>query len=120
MFGTFHGNGQGDLMGAECALDLQSVDDRGSGPALRRVENDQWPTRAHRLPVLSCRALNLPDLLHGLVKCRGHCLVHEVRFVTLYEERRPTAAAQELFQLLAADAGEDGWVGNLVAVEVQD
>ena len=36
------------------------------------------------------------------------------------EVRRPTVATEELFQLVAGDAGEHGGVGNLVAVEMQD
>jgi hypothetical protein len=40
--------------------------------------------------------------------------------VALDEVRRPAVAAQQLFQFLAGDAGEDGRVGNLVAVEMQD
>src|SRR5215831_20543206 len=40
--------------------------------------------------------------------------------MSLDEIRRVAIAAEQLIQLLMADAGEDAGVGNLVAVEVQD
>ena len=46
--------------------------------------------------------------------------MHRAGLVTLYEIGRPPVAAEQLFQFLAGDAGEDSRVGNLVAVEMQD
>ena len=40
--------------------------------------------------------------------------------MTLDEVGRPPVAAEQLFQFLVLDAGQDGRVGNLVAVEMQD
>ena len=45
--------------------------------------------------------------------------MHQPGFMTLDEIGRPPVAA-ETFQFLAGDAGEQGRVGNLVAVEMQD
>ena len=77
----------------------------------------------HRGRVASPRAralLDLPDLLHGSVERPSHGLVHQVWIVPLDEQGCPTAAAQELLQLLAADPGEDGGVRDLIAVEMQN
>ena len=64
--------------------------------------------------------LDLLDLLHRRVERRGHRLMHQRGLVTLDEVGRPPVAAEQLLQFLAGDAGEDGRVGNLVAVEMQD
>ena len=64
--------------------------------------------------------LDALDLLHRRVERRSHRLVHRSGLVTLDEDGRPAAAAEQLLQLLARDAGEDRRVGDLVAVEVQD
>jgi hypothetical protein len=64
--------------------------------------------------------LDLPDVLDGLLQRGGHQLMHLFRLVAFDEIGRPAAAAQELLQFLVLDAGEDGRVADLVAVEVQD
>ena len=64
--------------------------------------------------------LDLLDLLDRRVERRGHGLVHQLRLVALDEVRRPAVAAEQLLQFLVLDAGEDGRVGDLVAVEMQD
>ncbi len=46
--------------------------------------------------------------------------MHQRRLVTFDEDGRPTVAAQQLLQFVVGDAGEDGRIGNLVAVEMQD
>ena len=40
--------------------------------------------------------------------------------MTLDEIRRPAVAAKELLELFAANAGEQGGIGNLVAVQMQN
>ena len=64
--------------------------------------------------------LDLFDLLHRRVERRGHGLMHQLGLVTLDEVGRPPVTAEQLLQFLAGDACEDGRVGNLVAVEMQD
>jgi hypothetical protein len=46
--------------------------------------------------------------------------VHQRGLVAFDEDGRPPIAAEQLLQFLVVDAGEDGRVGDLVAVEVQD
>ena len=60
------------------------------------------------------------DLLDDLIEGCGHGLMHLLRVVSLDEVRRPAAAAEELVQFFVGDAHQDGWVGDLVAVEMQD
>jgi hypothetical protein len=60
------------------------------------------------------------DLLHRRVERRGHGRMHQLGLVALDEVGCPPVAAEQLFQFLVLDAGQHGWVGNLVAVEMQD
>src|SRR5664280_1168800 len=46
--------------------------------------------------------------------------MHLFRLITFHKVRSPTAATEKLFQFLVLDAGEDGWVADLVAIEMQD
>ena len=65
-------------------------------------------------------ALDLFDVLyHGVERC-GHRLVHQFGLEALNEIRRPAVTTQQLIEFLAADAGEDRWAGNLVAIEMED
>ena len=54
------------------------------------------------------------------IQRRGHRLVHQRRLMALDVVRRPAIAAQELIQFFRFDARENGRVGDLVAVEMQD
>ncbi len=112
--------GDRHLMRAEGAFDLQAIDHLRPGPALGRLENDHRPARAHEVAVGTGVVLDMPDFFHRLVECRSHGLVHQRGILALDEVRRPAAAAEKLFQFLRFDARENGRVGNLVAVEMQD
>ena len=58
----------------------------------------------------------LDDGVHGL----GHQLVHGHGVVALDKVGLPAAALEEALDLLVGDAGEDGGVADLIAVQVQD
>ena len=64
--------------------------------------------------------LNFFDLFHRRVERRSHGLMHPLGLMALDKVGRPPVSAEQLFQFLAGDAGQDGRVGNLVAVEMQD
>ena len=68
----------------------------------------------------ACLPLDGPDLLHRFVERGGHGLMHQFGLVTFDEIRRPAVATEQLVQFFMGDAGEDGRIGDLVAVEVQD
>ena len=108
------------LVRTEGALDLQAVDDFRSRPALGRPEDDHGPARPSEVVLAPRIALNLPDVLDGLIQSAGHELMHLFRIVAFHEVGRPAAAPQELLQFLMLDAGQDGRVADLVAIEVQD
>ena len=110
----------GHLMGAKGPLDLQSIDELRSRPALGRSQDDHRPSRAGRVVLVACRRLDPLDLLDRRIHGRGHALMHGVRIVAFDEPRRPAAAAQELLQFLALDARKHRGIADLVAIQVQD
>ena len=65
-------------------------------------------------------ALDLPDVLDGLIQGGGHELMHLFRLIAFHKVGRPAAAPEELLQFLMLDAGQDGRIADLVAIEVQD
>ena len=60
------------------------------------------------------------DILDGGVESGGHEFVHLLRLVPFHKVRRPATAPQELLQFLMLDAGEYGWITDLVPVQVQN
>ena len=112
--------GERHLVRAERAFHLQAVDHLRPRPALGRIEHDHRPARTGQVAADAGLLLDRLDLLDRRVERRGHGLVHQLRLVALDEIGRPAVAAEQLFQFLMLDAGQDGGVGNLVAVEVQD
>ena len=112
--------GQRNLMGSEGALDALSVDLLGSSPALGALEHDHRPRRA-RAAALDARGLvNLPDAPEHRVERIGHEPVHGPRLLAGDKLRCPPAALQQLSQLAAGDARQDGGIGDLVAVQMQN
>ena len=64
--------------------------------------------------------MDIFDLLDDPVQRCGHQLVHRRRLVAFNEMRLVTIPAQQLFQFLPADAGQNGRVGDFISVQVQD
>ena len=108
------------LVRAPVALGALAVDLLRAGPALGRAQHDHRPARPLRHAVTGRLGLDRRDLGEDGVERRGHQLVHRLRIVALDEIRRVAVAAEELLELLVADAGEHGGIGDLVAVQVQD
>ena len=71
-------------------------------------------------PVVAGVLLDALDLPDGPVQGGSHLLVHLLRLTALHKAGFPAAAAEELLHLLMGDPGEDGGVGDLEAVQVQD
>ena len=111
-----------NLVCAPEAFDLVAVDLFGAGPALGGAEDDHWPARA--LGGFGFAAagpgLDVADLGDAALGDLGHGVVHQLGVVALDEVGGPAVAAEEGFELFVRDAGEDGGVCNLVAVEVKD
>ena len=70
--------------------------------------------------VFSRAHLDGVDLADGLLDRRRHPPVHIFRLFAFDEEGRPAAAAEELFQFLVLNAGENCRIADLEAVQVQD
>ena len=107
-------------MGSKRPFDLQAVDDLWSRPAFGRFEDDHGPARSSRVVLAAGIALKSMDVLNGSVERGGHEFVHLLRLVSFHKVRRPATAPQELIQFLMLDAGEYGWIADLVAVQVQN
>ena len=119
---------QRHLMGAPGVLGLLAVDLLGAGPALGRAEHNHGVGRADH--GLACGGLGLrgcldvTDLIEDLLKqgseTRMNACVALVVKAGDKEVRLIAHALKELGELFVGHAGEDGGVGDLVAVEVQD
>ena len=115
--------GDRDLMGAPGAFDRLAVDEFRPGPALGRAKHDHRPARTLRtlrLAARSCGGLDPANLGQDHVERAGERLMHERRIVAFDEMRIVAVAAQQLRQLLAADAGEHRRIGDLETVEMKD
>ena len=64
--------------------------------------------------------LNLLDLFDRDIQCHGHRLMHFLGIIAFDKVGRPPVATQQLLKFLMLDAGQHRWVGNFVAVEMQD
>lgn len=112
--------GQRDLVGAPGALDGQSVDLGGPGPALGGTQHDHGPARPSGLTAGPGGILELPDAVDGAVHRGGHRPVHREGVVPRHVQGLVTVAAQQGVEFRIREAGEHGRVGDLVAVEVED
>lgn len=109
-------------MGAPEPFNLLAVEGVRSGPALGGAQDDHRPDRpaglvgsAFLLGALADLLEPADDLIHG----GRHRLVHRLRFAAFHKQRLPAVAPQQAAELCFGDAGQQGWVGDLVAVEVQ-
>ena len=107
-------------MSAKGAFDRQTIHDLGSGPALRRLEHDERPARPVSEAFGARLRLDRSNVGDHAVESRGHELMHPRRILARHEVRVVPATSQVLRELLSSDPREHGWVGNPVAVQVQD
>ena len=109
-------------MGAPEPFNPLAVEGVRPGPALGGAQDDHRPDRpaglvgsAFLLGALADLLEPADDLIHG----GRHRLVHRLRFAAFHKQRLPAVAPQQAAELCFGDAGQQGWVGDLVAVEVQ-
>jgi len=107
-------------VGAKRSFDLLAVDDFGSGPALRRAEHDHRPRRSRANAVFARVGLDATDVAQRGIQRLGHLPVQARGIIALDEVRHVAVAAHELLQLRVRDAGQDGGVGDLPSVQMQD
>ncbi len=108
------------LVRAPVVLGALAIDFFRARPALGCAKHDHRPARAFRETILDAHPLDALNFADDLVQGGGHQLVHLFRLIPLDEIRRVAIAAEQVIQLLMADAGENAGIGNLVAVEVED
>ena len=108
------------LVRPERAFDLQAIDDFRSCPALGDLRTIIG--QRGRVVSLLFRALFWICRMSSMAfsKVVGHELMHLFRLIAFHKVRRPAAASEELLQFLMLDAGQDGRVADLVAIEMQD
>src|SRR5262245_21993569 len=86
-------------------------------PTLGTAENDHGPAWPESLPGPPGLLLDLADLQDTLFQGSGHGLVHAVWVAPFHKIRCVPVADEQRLQLLMADAGQEGRVIDLVAVE---
>ena len=114
------GVGEGDLVSAEGAFVGNTVDLFGAGPAFGAFEDDHGPKGTGGVVVVAGGELDLFDLIDGGVEGSGHGLMRFFGFVAFDEVGGPAVAFKELLQFFVGNAGEEGGVGDFVAVEMED
>ena len=92
----------------------------GPGPALRTLQHDHRPARPGHFAAV--RALRLIAAISSSTRSRvaAICWCIDCGLVARDEVRLPAVARQQALQLLARDARENGRIGDLVAIQVQD
>ncbi len=108
------------LVRAPRALCLVAVDLLGTGPALGRAQHDHRPARPLGLAAAARGLLDAANIGDRRIERGRHRLVHLGGVRALDEMRLVAVPDEQRLELLVADAREDGRVGDLVAVEVED
>ena len=112
--------GDRNLMRAEGAFDRYAIDCLGPRPPLGRSQNNHRPARPLLESVLPGIALNALNLGEDLVERRGHHAMRRHGVIALDHIRRIPVAANQRFQLLAGNAGENGRPRDFVAIQMKD
>ncbi|MDQ0893382.1 hypothetical protein QFZ26_000937 [Agromyces ramosus] len=117
--------GERHLVRVERPLDLHAVDDARARPPLRGAQHDGGPPRCRGCEGAGCGIRpDVGEAIERHVDRVGHARVHRRRLLAVEaagdEQRLVAIAAEELDEFSLGDAGEEGGVRDLVAVEVQD
>ena len=108
------------LMGAPEAFDLVSVDLLGTGPSLGAAQDHHRPARPLHLGARSARLLlDAADFPDAVFQGRRHRLMHAGGIGAFDEIRLVAITAEQELQFVVRDAGENGGIGDLVAVQMQ-
>ena len=114
---------QWNLVCAPRALGLLAVDVRRASPTLRGAEDDHWVVRTGCV-TCGCASLNSADLVEDSLKKSCETTVDGCVVLVVEASNKVVLvvahAAEELVALTVGNTSKDGWVSNLVAIEVQD
>ena len=112
--------GERHLVRSPRALRRQSIDFFGSRPAFGRAQHDHRPARPRRGLAVPRGLLDRGDLVKHAIEGGGHQLVHLGGLVAFDKVGLVPVALEQLLELVVRNAREHGWIGDLVAVQVQD
>ena len=98
----------------------QSIHHLRAGPALRSAQHDHRPARPLGASLDAGRVLQRRDLAGNRLEDTRHPLVHRPRIVAVHPVHGVAVPLQQRRQLAVADPRQHRWIGDLVAVQVQD
>src|SRR4029077_6629419 len=107
-------------MRAPRVLHRLSVDNFWSRPTLRTAQDQHRPGWQARVLLSSSAVLNKLNFIHYGVQSSGHELMHGLRFAPLDKIRLPAVAGEEIRELLIIHPAKQGWISDLVAIEVEN
>ena len=110
-------------MGAPEAFDLVAIHFFRAGPTFGRAQHDHGPPGP--LDLLSrgrtaCFLLDSANLEHAVFQHFRHLRVHHVGVAAFDEMRSPSKTLEQHLQLILRYACQDGRVGDLVAVQMEN
>src|SRR5262245_8353823 len=107
-------------MGAPEAFRFQTVDFLWSRPAFGCLENDHGPRGGTVRRSFACVGLRVANVVKNAVERCGHQPVHCRRIIAFNEVRLVAVTDEQAEQFLDRYPRENGWSGDLVAIEMQD
>ena len=106
-------------MGSPEILNLLLAHGLGATPTLGRAQHDHGPGGALHLAAGAGLLADGLDAGDRRVHRGGHGPVHGDRITAFHKQGLPAVAPQQQLQFLMGDPGQQGWISDLVAVEVQ-
>ena len=70
--------------------------------------------------MLSRGAPMFADFIDATLHCRRHGLMHAVDIRALHKVGGPAVAEEEIFNFLVRDARQQGWIVDLIAVQMKN
>src|SRR5579885_2996979 len=92
----------------------------GASPSFRRSQDNHRPARTACLSAGPGFRLNFTDFNDTAFQCGSHLLVHRESIIALDDVWPVSISAKQRIQFFRRNAREDGWIGDLVAIQVKD
>ena len=108
------------LMRAPRTFAFLAINRFRAGPSLGRTQDDHRPARPGHVAAFAGLTLDGENFGNRRVDRSSHQLMHGFRVVALNKDRLVAVTDEQAFQFAVTDAGQDGRVGDLVTVEVED
>ncbi len=110
-----------DLVRAPEPLDPKAIDLLRAGPALGCTQHDERPAGRSGLRLtIARRATDAINARKGIVQRVGHGLMHRIRNVSRHDDRVIAHGVEQGRHLRVWLTAENGGVGDLVAIEMED